>query len=75
VVEAAGTASSTTISAGNETVKAGGKDLGARISGGAQDVFGLASGAAIFTGGSQVVETGGSARQLGASICSEQMRT
>jgi autotransporter passenger strand-loop-strand repeat protein len=40
-------------------VSAGGTDLGARISGGEQDDYGLASGATVFTGGTQVVESGG----------------
>src|SRR5262245_39390426 len=56
-----GTADPTTISSGgSEIVSGGGTDLGALISGGVQDVFGLASGATVFTG-SQVVESGGTA--------------
>ena len=47
-------------SGGLEIVSAGGTDLGAQISGGEQDVYGLASGATVFTG-SQVVESGGTA--------------
>jgi autotransporter passenger strand-loop-strand repeat protein len=47
-------------SGGSETVSVGGTDDGALISGGTQFVYGLASGAAVFTG-SQVVESGGTA--------------
>jgi autotransporter passenger strand-loop-strand repeat protein len=43
-------------SGGLEIVSSGGTDLGAQISGGEQDVFGYASGAALFTG-SQVVKS------------------
>ena len=45
---------------GLEVVSAGGTDNGAQISGGEQDVLGLASDATVFTG-SQVVESGGTA--------------
>ena len=53
VIEAGGTASSTTVSnGGKETVSAGGTDLGAQISfGGQQKVLGYASGATISTMG------------------------
>ena len=47
-------------SGGTEIVSAGGSDLGAKISGGEQDVFGLASGTTVLAG-SQVIETGGTA--------------
>jgi autotransporter passenger strand-loop-strand repeat protein len=61
IVEASGTASGTTVLSGAlETVSAGGVDLGANISGGAQLDFGLASGVTVFAG-SQVVEAGGRA--------------
>jgi fibronectin-binding autotransporter adhesin len=60
-VEASGTASGTTVLFGAlETVRAGGVDLGANISGGAQLDFGLASGVTVFAG-SQVVDAGGRA--------------
>jgi autotransporter passenger strand-loop-strand repeat protein len=59
VVEAGGIANSTIIDdGGTETVSSGGTDLGGQISGGEQDVYGFASGTAVFTG-SQVVEAGG----------------
>ena len=45
---------------GTEILSSGGADRGAQVSGGKQDVFGLASGATVFTG-SQVVELGGTA--------------
>ena len=55
-----GTASGTIIRPGGvETVS--GTDVGARISAGEQDVFGLASGATIFVGGDQSIESGGTA--------------
>jgi antigen 43 len=60
-VLASGVASLAAIdSGGTEVVSAGGTDLGAQISGGEQDVFGLASGAAI-SAGLQVVEVAGTA--------------
>jgi autotransporter passenger strand-loop-strand repeat protein len=57
-----GLADPTTIDSGGlEVISAHGTDLGAQISGGEQDVSGLASGVTIFAGGSQVIESGGSA--------------
>jgi autotransporter passenger strand-loop-strand repeat protein len=54
-----GLATFTTVSSGgSETIRSGGTDDGAQISGGIQAVFGTASGATIFTG-SEVVESGG----------------
>ena len=50
----------TILSGGTEIVSAGGTDDGAKISGGTQLDYGLASGATIVTG-SQVVEAGGTA--------------
>jgi autotransporter passenger strand-loop-strand repeat protein len=50
----------TVSSGGREIVSAHGTDDGAQISGGKQLVFGVASGATIFTG-SQIVEAGGTA--------------
>ena len=44
---------------GVETVS--GTDVGAQISAGEQDVFGLANGATIFVGGDQSIESGGTA--------------
>jgi autotransporter passenger strand-loop-strand repeat protein len=46
------------LSGGTEIVSAGGTDDGAQISGGQQEVYGIASGATVFSG-SQVVESGG----------------
>ena len=46
---------------GAEIVGAGGTDKGAQISGGEQEVFGFASGAAIKSAGTQVLEGGGTA--------------
>jgi len=43
---------------GSEIIASTGIDSGAQISGGEQDLFGLASGVTVFTG-SQVVESGG----------------
>ena len=61
VVDSGGSASATTISTGGlEIISAHGTDSGAKISGGEQDVYGVATGATIFTG-SQVVEFGGTA--------------
>ncbi len=54
-----GTASGTTLSGGSEIVSVHGTDLDAQISGGTQFVFGVASGATIFSGGSQTIESGG----------------
>ena len=48
------------LSGGTEIISSGGSDVGALISGGEQDVFGLATGASVF-GGSQVIEAGGAA--------------
>ena len=48
----------TIISGGTETVSSGGTDDGAKISGGTQLDYGLASSTTVFTG-SQVVEAGG----------------
>jgi autotransporter passenger strand-loop-strand repeat protein/autotransporter-associated beta strand protein len=48
-------------SGGSEFVAAGGSDAGARISGGVQLDAGRTSGAMVFSGGSQVVESGGTA--------------
>jgi autotransporter passenger strand-loop-strand repeat protein len=60
-VDSGGTASGAAIDGGGfAIVEAGGTDFGAQISGGEQDVFGLASGATVFTG-SQVVKAGGTA--------------
>src|SRR4029077_3800776 len=55
-----GTAVGTTIFVGGLEIVAasGGTDSGAQVSGGEQDVFGVASGATIFAG-SQVVGSGG----------------
>ena len=53
-------ASGSIISAGAETVSSGGVDLEAQIFGGKQDVSGYASGVTLF-GGSQLVESGGTA--------------
>jgi autotransporter passenger strand-loop-strand repeat protein len=50
----------TIYSGGSETIGAGGTDLGAQISGGTQSDYGFASGVTIY-GGSQVVESGGTA--------------
>jgi autotransporter passenger strand-loop-strand repeat protein len=67
IVTPGATASGTIVnSGGNETVSSGGStfiagtDQNARISGGEQDVYGVATGDTIFTG-SQVVESGGTA--------------
>jgi fibronectin-binding autotransporter adhesin len=50
-VESGGVADPTVIlSGGTENVSAGGTDSGAQISGGAQLVFGSATGATVFTG-------------------------
>ena len=58
-VLAGGTTSNTTVlRGGTEIVSSGGTDDGAQISGGRQFVYGLASGATIFSG-SQIVEAGG----------------
>jgi len=55
-----GTASGTIVRPGGvETVS--GTDVGARISAGEQDVFGLASGATVFVGGDQSIESGSTA--------------
>jgi len=83
VIESAGTASGTIVSLGFETVglrifivggteivSAHGTDLGAKISGGAQFDYGLASGATVFTG-AQVVESGGTASSTTISGGSE----
>ena len=72
IVNSGGTADLTTIDDGGlEIVSAGGTDVGAKIAGasvgGEQDVFGLASGATIFTG-SQVVEAGGTASGTVVSV-------
>ncbi len=59
IVLSGGLADPTTIYAGGkEIISSGGSDAGAQISGGTQSVFGLASGATMFTG-SQVVQSGG----------------
>jgi autotransporter passenger strand-loop-strand repeat protein len=50
----------TILSGGSETVSAHGTDDGAKISGGTQLDYGLASGAMVFTG-AQVIESGGTA--------------
>jgi autotransporter passenger strand-loop-strand repeat protein len=56
-----GAATSTTVeSGGTEIVSAGGSDFTASLFG-FQDVFGLASGAIVFSGGLQTVENGGTA--------------
>jgi autotransporter passenger strand-loop-strand repeat protein len=61
-VSSGGVADPTTIfSGGSEIVSGGGTDLGALISGGVQDVFGLASGATVFGGGLELVESGATA--------------
>ena len=60
VADPAGSRARTIISGGTETVSSGGTDDGAKISGGTQLDYGLASGATIVTG-SQVVEAGGTA--------------
>ena len=58
-VGGSGTAIGTTILlGGSEIIASTGIDSGAQISGGEQDLFGLASGVTVFTG-SQVVESGG----------------
>ena len=60
-LESGGVGSDTSVAAGgSEIISAGGTDLGAQIVGGTQDVFGYASGAAVFRG-SQVVSAGGTA--------------
>jgi autotransporter-associated beta strand protein/autotransporter passenger strand-loop-strand repeat protein len=48
-------------SGGSEVVAAGGTDTGARISGGVQLDAGRTSGAMVFSGGSQMIESGGTA--------------
>jgi autotransporter passenger strand-loop-strand repeat protein len=53
--------STTILGSGTETISAGGTDSGAQISGGEQDVFGVASGATVFSGGFEVVSSGGTA--------------
>src|SRR5205823_5262898 len=60
VLEAGGSASTTTISGGIELVSSGGTDLGARVRGGTQNVFGLASNVTVFSG-VQDVQSGGTA--------------
>ncbi len=62
IVESAGTAQATTISGGSEVVSAGAKDLLAQILGGAQDVYGTASGATVYNGGGQSFNGGGGNR-------------
>jgi autotransporter passenger strand-loop-strand repeat protein len=57
-----GIADLTTVNAsGVEYVNTGGTDNGATLSGGAQNVSGLASNATVDSGGEQVVETSGTA--------------
>jgi autotransporter passenger strand-loop-strand repeat protein len=58
-ISSGGTGSSITV-VGTEIVEAGGTELGVGISGGEQDVYGVATDAMIFAG-SQVVESGGTA--------------
>ena len=61
VVDPAGLASATTVSAGGtEIIDAGGTDLGAQLSGGTQFVSGYGSGATISGAGLIVVSAGGS---------------
>ena len=58
-----GTAVGTTLTnaAGDEIVSAGGTDIGAVISAGTQYAYGVASSATVFGGGSQIIESGGTA--------------
>ena len=60
VVSSGGLADPTRIlTGGREIVSASGTDYGAQISGGTQLIFGLASGATAFKGGSEIVSAGG----------------
>ena len=50
--------SATILSGGNETIRAGGSDFGAQITGGTQFVSGVASFGTVFSG-EQLVQAGG----------------